>query len=248
MCFSATASFVAGGILIPLGGFALVQAWKTDRRYLTFSAFPALFGIQQIFEGFVWRSMDDPGVPASHVAAMAFLLFAYLLWPVLTPLAVFLIEDRAWLRRLFLGVTVFGAAYGLLLFAPLVVNSDWLSIELARNSILYNPQPIYGDLVSNTVLRVTYAAVICLPLLVSTAPGVRTFGGAGDAVGTAGLSVCHLRLHLDLVLFGGGGVGLHRGPDVSTAELRGRAQDHRCLKPDTPRKLGQAVWAHKSLP
>lgn len=176
MCFSATASFVAGGILIPLGGVALAQAWKTDRRYLTFAAFPALFGIQQIFEGFLWRSMEDPGVPASHAAAMAFLLFAYLLWPVLTPLALFLIEDRTWLRRVFLGVTVFGGAYGLLLFAPLVVNPDWLSVELARNSILYNPQPIYGDLVSNTVLRVIYAAVICLPLFASTAPGVRVFG------------------------------------------------------------------------
>lgn len=176
MCFSATASFVAGGILIPLGGVALTQAWKTDRRYLLLAAFPALFGIQQVFEGFLWRSMDGPGVPASHAAAMAYLLFAYLLWPVLTPLAVFLIEDRTWLRRVFLGVTVFGGAYGLLLFVPLVVNPDWLSVELARNSILYNPQPFYGDLVSNTVLRVIYAAVICLPLLASTAPGVRVFG------------------------------------------------------------------------
>lgn len=176
MCFSATASFVAGGALIPLGGVALMQAWKTDRRYLTLAAFPALFGVQQIFEGYLWRSIDDPGVPTSHAAAMAFLLFAYLFWLILTPLAVYFLEERAWLRRIFLGVAVFGGVYGLSLFAPLVVNPDWLVVELVRNSILYNTQLIYDDVVSKTLLRVTYAAVICLPLLACTAPGVRTFG------------------------------------------------------------------------
>jgi hypothetical protein len=176
MCFSATASFVAGGVLIPLGGVAIMQAWKVDRRYMTLAAFPALFGVQQIFEGYLWRSIDTPGVSASHTAAMVFLFFGYLLWLVLTPLAVFFLEERAWLRRMFLGFTVFGGAYGLSLFLPLVVNPEWLTIELARNSILYNTQLIYDDVVSKTLLRVTYAALICLPLLASTAPGVRTFG------------------------------------------------------------------------
>lgn len=176
MCFSATASFVAGVALIPLGGVALLQAWKVDRRYLTLAAFPTLFGIQQIFEGYLWRSIDDPGMAVSHAAAMAFLFFAYLLWLILAPLAVFFVEDRAWLRRAFLGVAVFGGVYGLSLFLPLVFRPDWLSVELARNSILYNTQLIYDDVVSKTILRVTYAAVICLPLLASTASGVRTFG------------------------------------------------------------------------
>lgn len=177
MCFSATASFVAGGVLIPLGGVALAQAWKTDRRYLALAAFPVLFGGQQIVEGLLWRSLDDPGLPVSHAAAMVFLFFAYLLWLVLVPLAVFLVEERTWLRRVFLGVTAFGAAYGLSLFAPLLINPDWLTVDLARGSILYDTRLIHDDVLSKTVLRVTYAAVICLPLLASTAPGVRFFGG-----------------------------------------------------------------------
>ena len=176
MCFSATASFFAGAVLIPLGGIALAQAWKTDRRYLTLAAFPVFFGVQQIFEGFLWRSLDDPALPASHAAAMAFLLFAYLFWLVFTPLAAFLVEERKPLRRVFLGFTIFGGAYGLTLFAPLVVNPGWLTIEVARGSILYDTRLIYDDVVSKTLLRVTYAGVICLPLLASTAPGVRIFG------------------------------------------------------------------------
>jgi hypothetical protein len=176
MCFSATASFVAGGALIPLGGVALVQAWKLDRRYLTLAAFPALFGIQQIFEGYVWRSIDDPGMATSHAAAMAFLFFAYLLWLILTPLAAFFVENRIWLKRVFLGIAVFGGLYGLALYLPLLLKPDWLRIELARNSILYNTQLIYGDIIPKTILRVIYAAVICVPLLASTAYGVRAFG------------------------------------------------------------------------
>lgn len=176
MCFSATASFVAGAVLIPLGGVALAQAWNTDRRYLTLAAFPAVFGIQQIFEGILWYSLEAPGPPVSHVAAMGFLFFAYLLWLVLTPLAAFLLEERTWLKRAFLGVTAFGAVYGLSLFVPLVINPGWLSIEFARGSIVYDTRLIYDDAVSKTVLRVVYAAVICLPLLASTAPRVRFFG------------------------------------------------------------------------
>lgn len=176
MCFSSTASFVAGGVLIPLGGVALAQAWRTDRRYLVLAAFPVLFGVQQIVEGVLWRSLDDPGLPVSHAAAMVFLFFAYLLWLVLTPLAVFLVEERVWLRRVFLGVAVFGAAYGLSLFVPLLVNPDWLTVDLARNSILYDTRLIHDDVVSKTVLRVAYAGMICLPLLACTAPGVRVFG------------------------------------------------------------------------
>lgn len=29
----------------PVGGFALSQAWKTDRRYLMLAAFPVAFGL-----------------------------------------------------------------------------------------------------------------------------------------------------------------------------------------------------------
>jgi hypothetical protein len=57
-----------------------------------------------------------------------------------------------------------------------VANPDWLSVELARGSIVYDTRLIYGDDVPKTALRVIYAFVICLPLVASTAPGVRTFG------------------------------------------------------------------------
>ena len=176
MCFSATASFAAAAVLTPLGGVALARAWRTDRRHLALAAFPALFGLQQLFEGVLWLGLEDPAAPVPLGAAMAFLAFAYVLWPVLTPFAAFLVEPRPRLRRLFLGAAIFGGLYGLSLFAPLALDPDWLRVELARNSIVYDTRLIYDDLVPRNVLRVIYAAVICLPLLACAAPGVRTFG------------------------------------------------------------------------
>ncbi|MCE6950795.1 hypothetical protein LAZ29_07615 [Cereibacter sphaeroides] len=175
MCFSATASFGAGAVLVPLGILAMAQARKTDRRFLLLAAFPALFGYQQIFEGFLWQSLDGSG-GFSRTAALAFLLFAYLLWPVLTPLAAFRVEDRPALRRIFLGLAVLGGLYGLSLYAPLLVRADWLGIGLARGSIVYESRLVYDGLVSTTVLRLVYAALICMPLLACTAHGVRFFG------------------------------------------------------------------------
>lgn len=176
MCFSATASFVAAGFLIPIGGLACSLAWKADRRYLTLAAFPCLFGIQQCFEGYLWRSIDDPGMTVSHAAAMAFLFFGYFFWLILAPLAAFFVEDRVWLRRAFLGCALFGGAFGLSLYVPLVLRPEWLSVEIVRNSIQYDTRLIYDDFGSVTVLRLAYAALICLPLLACTAYGVRTFG------------------------------------------------------------------------
>lgn len=176
MCFSATASFAAGAVLIPLGGAALAQAWKTDRRYLTLAAFPLLFGIQQISEGALWRSLMDPEIPVSHAAATIFLFFAYFLWLLLSPLAAFFIEERASLRRIFLGITILGGAYGLSLFLPLVVNADWLRIDLAQGSIVYDTRLIYGTSIPKSALRVAYAVIICLPFLASSAPRVGVFG------------------------------------------------------------------------
>lgn len=45
-----------------------------------------------------------------------------------------------------------------------------------EGSIVYDTRLIYDDAVSNTYLRLVYAAVICLPLLASSEARVRVFG------------------------------------------------------------------------
>jgi hypothetical protein len=174
VCFSATASFVAGGVLLPAGGVALLRAFAVDRRYLLLAAFPVIFGIQQIGEGFVWLGLDAGATPRNM--ALFYLFFAYLLWLVVTPLAAFVVEDKPRRRRFFFAIAGFGAVFGLSLYGPLLLFPDWLTIGTARGSIVYDTRLIHDVAVPKDVLRAIYVAVICLPLLASTADGVRGFG------------------------------------------------------------------------
>ena len=62
MCFSATASFSAGTVLLGLGTLALKSA---DRpRELMFAAIPLLFAIQQLTKGVIWLTFryDAPQI------------------------------------------------------------------------------------------------------------------------------------------------------------------------------------------
>lgn len=176
MCFSATASFVAGAGLVRLGGVAMLRAARTDPRYLLFAAFPVLFGLQQMVEGRIWlgHEMSDP--EAVQAGAMIFLFFAYLLWLVLSPLATLVVEDDPARRRVFTGFALFGAVFGAGLFVPLLVHPDWITVGFEQGAIVYDTSLIGEGFVSKESVRAVYAAVICLPLLASTAKGLRGFG------------------------------------------------------------------------
>ena len=52
MCFSATASFSAGAVLLGLGALTLKSARRP--RELLYAAIPLLFAIQQLSEGVIW--------------------------------------------------------------------------------------------------------------------------------------------------------------------------------------------------
>ena len=102
MCFNAAASFAASAVLIPAGLHTLRIARAADARWLALAAFPLLFGVQQALEGVLWLALGDPlgdlvGVPPSTLApplALGSLAFAYVLWPMLIPLAARSVESR----------------------------------------------------------------------------------------------------------------------------------------------------------
>ena len=52
MCFSATASFSAGAVLLGLGALTLKSARRP--RELLYAAIPLLFAIQQLSESVIW--------------------------------------------------------------------------------------------------------------------------------------------------------------------------------------------------
>lgn len=177
MCFSASASFAAAAVLVPAGIWTLGRAWNGDRRLLGLATFPLLFGVQQVSEGMLWRALDRGDVAGQQGPALAFLFFAYFVWPFLVPLAAMLAEHDPGRRRLLAWLSAAGLALGLSLLVPLLIHADWMALRLERASILYEPRLIWDGLVGHTPIRVVYAGIICGALLLSTDRDVRIFGG-----------------------------------------------------------------------
>ena len=83
MCFSATASFVAGTALSVLG-VATLRTTRS-RREIAFAAIPLLFGLQQIVEGVLWLSFRFDAPQLNVAMTYLFSLFSHVLWPIFVP-------------------------------------------------------------------------------------------------------------------------------------------------------------------
>ena len=98
MCFTATASFVASGVLGVVGVATLTQV--KHRRELLFASLPVLFSVHQAIEGVVWLGLDGTLPPAvAHAAGAGFVLYAQGLIPFVIPLSVLLFEPTKARRR-----------------------------------------------------------------------------------------------------------------------------------------------------
>lgn len=110
MCFSATASFTAGAVLIGIGVLTLRRVNRP--REVVLAAIPILFAIQQLIEGVIWLSFqhDVPRLNTSMTDLYSF--FSHVLWPIYVPLAVLLIEPLPSRRRVLAVFAVGGIGVG----------------------------------------------------------------------------------------------------------------------------------------
>ena len=119
MCFSATASFAAGGFLLGLGSLTLRLA-RTPRER-PFAAIPLLFAIQQFIEGVIWLTFGRDAALLNTVMTHAYSFFSHVLWPVYVPVAVLLIEPPGRRRQALWAFVVAGLLVGSYLLYVLVM-------------------------------------------------------------------------------------------------------------------------------
>src|SRR5690606_11606210 len=100
MCFSATASFVAGGSLAAIGVATVTKAER--RSELPFATIPLLFGIQQIVEGVIWLTFHNDAPLLQHTMTDVYAVFSHVLWPIYVPFAIRFLEIVPWRRRVLL--------------------------------------------------------------------------------------------------------------------------------------------------
>ena len=118
MCFSATASFSAGAVLLGIGAFTLKSARRP--RELAFAAIPLLFAIQQLVEGVIWLTFRVEAPLLNSVMTHAYSFFSHVLWPAYVPLAVWLIEPPGRRRHVLLVFAAGGVAVATYLLYILV--------------------------------------------------------------------------------------------------------------------------------
>lgn len=113
MCFSATASFIAGISLSAFGVFTVKMARRKEE--IPFAMIPLLFGIQQLIEGMLWLSFQHDARILNVSMTYLFTLFSHVLWPVFVPFAIGLVEIVPWRIKAILAFRYIGGAVGLYL-------------------------------------------------------------------------------------------------------------------------------------
>src|SRR5450759_4128683 len=113
MCFSATASFIAGVSLSVLG---VATVKKAERKAeIPFAMIPLLFGVQQIIEGMLWLSFRFDAPLLNVIMTYVFTLFSHVLWPLYVPFSIGLMESVVWRKKVISAFQITGIAVGLYL-------------------------------------------------------------------------------------------------------------------------------------
>jgi len=128
MCFSASASFIASGGLIGLGGVSFKVAKKKDK---IIAAIPIMFGVQQALEGFQWLYLNNGS--SSAFFAYAFLFFAFIVWPIYSPTFIYILDKKneSLKKFIFLGIIV-------ALYSTIILIIQPLSIQKVGRCISYD--------------------------------------------------------------------------------------------------------------
>jgi len=175
MCFSATASFSAA-IVIGSIGVATFQKCK-HREMKILASVPFLFAMQQVAEGFVWLSFTQSKFHGLQPAAtIAFLFFAWVLWPILIPLSVYQSEAKGKKRQISFYLFLLGCLTG---------------AHSLYNLYAGNPRPLINDFHIDYTLNYTsfeqkiqsiqqmaYVFVTVIPLFLSSLKGAKVLATA----------------------------------------------------------------------
>ncbi len=135
---------------------------------------PLAFAFHQVAEGFVWRDLDTGATRSSGSAVTLYLLFAWVLIPVLAPLAIMLVEPPGRSRRRIGVLVVMGAVAGAYLSTALVAGT--VSAHAAEHIVQYGGGARYADLAT-----VLYVVATCGAPLLSSHRGIVWFGIANLA-------------------------------------------------------------------
>jgi hypothetical protein len=166
MCFSATASFVAGTGLSALGVATLGATRR--RSEIAFAAIPLMFGLQQMVEGALWLSFRFDAPQINLAMTYLFSMFSHVLWPIYVPFEIGLLETVPGRRAVIWGFQVVGLIVGLYLLFLIV---EYPVTAIVADNIVYISPHFY-----KIPVMLLYVAATCVSCFFSSIATIRIFG------------------------------------------------------------------------
>lgn len=186
MCFSASASFIAGGVLSAAG---VVTIKKTEKKSeIPFASIPLLFGIQQIIEGVIWLTFHNNAPELNIVMTFIYSVFSHVLWPIFVPLSIMLLEPVLWRKKVMATLWIGGIVVGSYLFYNLFAFPITSRVE--NHHIVYFSPHFY----IYTVMGL-YVAATCVSSMFSSHRIIKFFG----VMALAAFTVSYLFYKISLV-------------------------------------------------
>lgn len=179
MCFSLEADLVAAVALVPVGVIALREVRHV--REVPFASLPLLFALHQLMEAVVWAGTEGAvSAEVAQTAAVAYLVVAFPVLPVLLPLAVLMLEPRGYRWRVapFVALGAVVATY----FATVVVTGP-IDVIARPHALTY-----LAPLDDATFWTSLYIVAVIGPSLLSGYRSIVAFG----AVNLASMGVAAL--------------------------------------------------------
>jgi len=181
MCFSATASFSAAAVTAVIGVASLRKV--SVGRQIPLACIPLVFGVQQAIEGAHWlllgRWPQDTAV--IFLLTNAFVALALVVWPLLMPVAVGLVEPLPSRRRVIFALLAAGLPAAI--YMSVDAADHPFTCTIVQNSLSYTnyrPFPL--------LVVAAYFASVGTPLLISSQRALRAFG----VIATIGLAISAL--------------------------------------------------------
>jgi hypothetical protein len=167
MCFSASASFIAGTTLSVVGVAALQRT--TARTERLFAMIPLLFGIQQLTEGVIWLTFRHDAPLLQQTMTYVYSGFSHVLWPMYVPFAVGVLEAVPWRKKAIFAFEAAGVGVGLYLLYAIVTRP--VVAEVVGKHIVYASPHFYV-----VPVMVLYLAATCVSCFFSSHAFARLFG------------------------------------------------------------------------
>jgi hypothetical protein len=170
MCFSAEASFASGAVLSAIGFATVKKVSKPEQRL--FAMIPLLFAAQQFAEGVLWTTLKTGGYERLQNAAMyIFLITALVIWPVMVPLSIWLMEKVRTRKKILVGLMAAGGVVSIFYAVSLLSLNVYPEIRSFHIVYVNNfPGTPAG------VGLLFYAAATIAPLFVSSVRRIWLFG------------------------------------------------------------------------